>query len=274
MNCLFCDKTFSSKYTLKTHLDRQVCQKRIKKVCQLCGKNFSSCSGLVYHTQNKVCCKASPINIDTQKPKLVLKTTYNELKQKVAYLEGKVEALTTNPTTINNNIIVFPKEFGKEDMKYIQEKLGDFMGPLIKNHTFNSIPCLFKRIHDNQQIPEYHNVFAKSERSNYALVSDGETFKHQPKKTIIDQIIESKRSILNEYIDENGDQLGDSVLKKYEKYQDRIDDDTEFRKKLELEIGGMLLDMNDVIANDEKTRKLLDKVDKGQFDLLPNEGDV
>jgi len=65
--------------------------------------------------------------------------------------------------------------------------------------------------------------------------------------------------------------LGEKVLQKYEQYQDRIDEDMEFRKNLELEIGGMLLDMKAIIANDEKTRQLLDKVNDGEFDLLPSD---
>jgi hypothetical protein len=72
------------------------------------------------------------------------------------------------------------------------------------------------------------------------------------------------------YVDDNGYQLGDKVLRKYEQYQDQIDSDTEFRKDLELEIGGMLLDMKSVIANDEKTRNLLEKVGDGEFELPTN----
>ena len=125
------------------------------------------------------------------------------------------------------------------------------------------------QIHNNQKIPEYHNVYISSERSNYAMVSDGESFKYINKKTIIDQIIEDKRSILNQYIDDNGEQLGEKVLAKYDKYQNQIDENSEFRKDLEVEIGGLLLDMKSVIANDDKTRQLLDKVNDGQYDLDP-----
>jgi hypothetical protein len=252
-------------------MDNQVCFKS-QIVCQTCGKKFANRSGLTYHTQKKVCLKNSPIIDD--KPKLVLKTKYEnmtkeELINKLSQKDGEIKALTEHPQTVNNNIIVFPKEFGKEDMDYIQYKIGDVVGPLIKQNPFNSIPRLFTKIHNNTKIPEYHNVYSTSERSNFVMISDGKTFKHQPKKTIIDQIIESKRSIINQYIDENGDQLSENVLKKYDLYQERIDDDSEFRKTLELEIAGMLLDMKDVIANDEKTHKLLDKVNEGQFELSP-----
>jgi len=281
MNCEKCGKTFTSKQNLNYHLSHNVCQKNIIK-CDLCGSIFTTKNSLSYHVINKVCVKKS-LQI---KKKIQLKSQINvyeklsksELLVKLLQLEGKIDTLTENvgviPTTINNttnnNISVglfFPKAYGNEDLKYIIQKMGDFMGPLIRNHTFNSIPTLFNQIHNNQQFPEYHNIYSTNEKSTYAMVSDGQTFRHHSKKTIIDQIIEDKRSILNQYVDENGEQLGEKVLKKYEKYQDRIDDDPEFRKNLEIEIGGLLLDMKSVIANDEKTRRLLDKVDAGQFEL-------
>jgi len=191
-----------------------------------------------------------------------------ELIVKLTESETKYQTLKDNPQQIvNNNIIVFPKEFGKEDMTYIQQKLGDIIGPLVKSHMYNSIPCLFNKIHNNQIIPEYHNVFSTGERSKYAMISDGKMFKHQSKKNVIDQIIEDKRLILKTYVNTNGDQLGEKVLQKYERYTDLLDEDIEFRKNLELEIGGMLLDMKSVIADDEKTRQLLEKVNDGDLEL-------
>lgn len=273
LKCHLCNKSFSRKSTLDYHMVNNVCKKPDNKVCPKCQKHFSTKQMCQYHISHNVCAHLSD-QPSKQKPQLILKNKYDnytkdELRLKVAQLEGQVTALTEHPQTVNNNnIIVFPKEFGKEDMNYIQQKLGDIMGPLIKNHTFSSIPTLFNKIHNNQKIPEYHNVYSTSERSNFALISDGHTFNHRPKKNVIDQIIESKRSMLNDYVDANGEQLGESVLKKYERYQDRIDDDSEFRKNLELEISGMLLDMKEVIATDEKTRKLLEKVDEGHLELV------
>ena len=86
-----------------------------------------------------------------------------------------------------------------------------FFGPLVSKKPFQSIPCLFEKIHKNKELPEYHNVYATSEKSSYALVSDGERFCNRPKKNIIDQIIVDKRSILNEYVDSNDQQLGEKV---------------------------------------------------------------
>lgn len=237
---------------------------------------------LNYHLEHHVCEKRPKIKLTIRKA--LLSENYETMTKKELYeqnlqLKGQVAALKNHPQTVNNvdnvvnvvnNVVTFPTAFGKENMEHVEEKLGDIMRPLIISHPRMSIPKLFTQIHNNKQLPEYHNIYTASERSQYVMVSDGESFKYRPKKTVIDQIIEDKRSLLNQYVDDNGDQLGERVLKKYEKYQDDIDSNSEFRKQLEIEIGGLLLNMKSVIANDEKTCKLLDKVDEGDFELSPS----
>jgi hypothetical protein len=268
--CELCGKTFTSDYGLKYHTNNKVCQKPSNS-CEFCLKEFKSKQSHDYHVKQNVCGNYVP------KHKIVLKSSYNNLSKEELIVrlnesETKYKTLKENPQVINNNtnnnnIIVFPDAYGNENIDHIQKKLGDILGQLIKHHPFTSIPTLFVQIHNNNKFPEYHNVYISSERSNYAMVSDGKTFNHKPKKTIIDQIIEDKRSILNQYIDDNGEQLGEKVLSKYDKYQNQIDENSEFRKDLECEIGGLLLDMKSVIANDDKTRQLLDKVNDGQYNF-------
>ena len=271
--CPDCHKNLSSKHNLERHIKGVTCHKK-DKTCPLCKKFFRRKESLQYHIKQNVCVRT--------KPKLVLRKEHAQLSRdqlidrlaqtetELTHIKGKYEALKENPQHIvnNNQIVVFPTAFGSENFEHIQGKLGDILGPLIKGGESSYIPTLFNQIHNNKQLPEYHNVYTFSERSSYALVSDGTTFKYRPKKTIIDQIIEDKRSLLNHYVDYNGDQLGGKVLSKYEKYQNQIDENSEFRKELELEIGGLLLDMKSVIANDEKTRVLLDKVNEGQFEIM------
>jgi hypothetical protein len=270
--CPDCNQNFKNKRSLSYHMDHNVCGKKQKK-CEKCNKNFSSNQRLMYHIENEVCEKK------IQRRKLRLKKqfiekynnyTKEELILKLANIEGKYESLQENPQNIQNNInnvVVFPAAYGKEDIDYICQKLGDILGPLVVHQTFQSIPYLFEKIHKNKQLPQYHNVYTTSEKSSYALVSDGENFNNRPKKTVIDQIIEDKRSILNSYVDSNEKQLGKQVLDKYEKYQNKLDSDSSFRRNLELEIGGLLLDMKSIIADDEKTRHLLEKVNDGNFEL-------
>ena len=192
-----------------------------------------------------------------------------ELIERLKQSDTKYQTLRDNPQNVNvqnNQIVVFPSAFGQEDMQLIKEKLGDILTPLLKNGGAY-ILNLTDQIHNSKKIPEYHNVYAQSERSKYVLVSDGTSFKFRPKKTIIDQIIEDKRSLISLYLEEHANQFDDRIFDKFEAYQNRLEVDPEFREELELEIGSFLLNMKSVIANDEKTRRLLKKVEEGEFDL-------
>ena len=270
LSCPSCVKIFTRSNNLNYHVNNNVCNK-LKKKCHNCGHQFSTKAMLQYHVNNKVCEKKYKITLKPSIHDKYHNYTKEELMLKLANIEAKYESLQENPQNIqtNNigNVVIFPTAYGKEDIDYICQKLGDILGPLVVKKPFRSIPCLFEKIHKNKQLPEYHNVYTKSEKSSYALVSDGENFNNRPKKTVIDHIIEDKRSILNDYVDKNEKQLGKLVLDKYEKYQNKLDSDPSFRKNLELEIGGMLLDMKSIIANDDKTRRLLKKVDEGDLEL-------
>jgi len=263
--CHKCHRLLSSKPNLDNHIMKNVCQKQ-DKVCPKCNRHFKRKENCLYHIKQNVCGVKPKITLKCNVVEEQLREQIANMKAELNRIQGKYESLRENPQNISN-IIVFPSSFGNENIEYIQAKLGDILGPTIKNHPFRSIPILFNEIHNNAKLPEYHNVYIANERSNYAMVSDGKTFKYNSKKKIIDQIIEDKRSILNQYIDDNGEQLGEKVLAKYEKYQNQIDENSEFRKDLEVEIGGLLLNMKSVIANDDKTRKLLDKVNDGEYDL-------
>jgi len=266
--CQICHRVFGCSSSYDYHILKRVCQKTNQRQCPTCKHIFSTKNMCQYHVSHNVCTKTP------NKPKIVLKRHNTDLSREellekleqteseLRKLEGKYEILKEIPTTqINNNVYIsFPLPFGEEKMNHITQKLGDIIGPLIKKYPHNSIPALFQKIHNNEQLPEYHNVYSSSERSTMALVSDGTRFIYCPKKTIIDEIIEEKRSLINSYIDDNGDKLGQTVLEKYDRYQDRLDQSDEFRKDLEIEIGAMLLNMKSVIDNDDKTRRLLETV--------------
>jgi len=282
LTCSNCSKSFSNRVNFQHHVSHKICKNFYEKICPTCKQQFSTKQMCQYHITHKVCesRKTQPKLKLKLKPKL--KSNYDrlnkeELVEELIHLKTKYETLLEHPQNINqtntNNIIVFPNEYGKEDIELITQRLGDILGTVIRQNTFHSIPSLFEKIHNNEKLPEYHNIYTKSEKSGYVLISDGKKFKYKPKKTVIDQIIEDKRSILNDYIDCNGEQLGDKVLKKYEKYQESIDDDPSFRKELEMEIGGLLLDMKSIIADDEKTRELLSKIDACDFELKSSDSD-
>lgn len=279
--CSDCGKFLRSSSSYKYHIDHAVCKRgRSEPQCPYCHKSFSTTQMCQYHVDHSVCQKPEPEPEPETKKKLSLKVktspisqmSREELEHEVAQLRGENTALKEHPQTVNNtnnnNIIIFPTSFGKENMEYIKEKLGDVIKPILIEHTFQSIPQLIDTIHKNDKLPEYHNVYVANDRSQFAMVSNGKSFEYRPKQTIIDQIIEDKRTILNNYVGKNGQKLGRRVLSTYERYQEKLDEkDSPLLEQLELETAAMLLNMKSVIANDEKTRKLLAKVDRGQFQI-------
>ena len=268
--CEKCNQLFLTKKGLDYHTTKGVCAK-IKNMCVDCGVKFSSNQCYKYHVDHNVCKK----NTQTSVKLIVQNKTPKEMSDEIIRLKGQIDILKEHPQSIINNntninnIIVFPQAYGTENMEHIKSVCGDILGKLIRKQTFESIPLLFAEMHNNNALPEYHNVYTRSEKSSFVLKSDGTKFKNHPKKSVIDQIIEDKRSILNQYVDSHEDSLGENILAKHARYQDTLDTDIPFRKNLELEIGGLLLDLKDVISNDNQTRKLLEKVNIGEFELKP-----
>ena len=113
------------------------------------------------------------------------------------------------------------------------------------------------------------NVYIRNYRSPYALVSNGERFQNKPKTRIIEDLIEKARSMLQRYIDNPGGDLRQKVIKKCEDYFDLIDTTdgkkSERRKELEVEIGGMLLDMRSIIESDPCMKNMLDQLEEGKI---------
>ena len=269
--CDFCDKSLSSAERLRYHITNKVCQKP-NKICPTCKKVFKSKQYCQLHIANNVCGKRklNPITKskyeNMSKEELIEILSHNENNMESPEKTQNITHNTNNINiNINNNIIVFPHKFGTENMEYINQKLGDIIYPLIKGPTHKYIPCLFEQIHNNKRLPEYHNIYVPSERSGYVKISDGETFRFESKKNIIEKIIDDKRSIINEYIEKNGDKITERALQKYDKYQDQLDENSTTRKELELDIVCALLNMKSVVDNDEKTRRLLETVVDNDF---------
>ena len=283
--CQYCNKQLSNQVCLDYHIDVMMCRKPTK-TCPLCGVIFASKQRCQTHISKGVCQKKVK---SKGKVTLKLKSKYDgvsrdELIRQLEQTKTKYETLESHPQNVNiqqniqqvdnRKIYMFPATFGKEKINHVCQVTGeDVCKDVIKHSDQHYIYDLCSKIHNSKKVPEYRNVYVPSERSQYALVSDGEKFQYRPKKTIITQIIDEKRYLLNKYVDDHGDQLSEKLMHRYDLYQSQIDDDPEFRKELELEIGGFLLNMRDVIAPDEKTRRLLKKVEEGDLDL-PDEDEV
>lgn len=273
--CLLCHKTFADRRCLNYHVSKNVCQKPNQKLCPKCLQTFSTKQMCQYHITHNVCQFEQKNKI-----KLAVKNRYEnmskeELLIKVAQLEGKVEILTEHPQTINNNNqinLIFPKAFGSEQIDHILTKIPNLLHDALTKHTDRSVEYLTEQIHCNKEVfPEYTNVYIRGYKSPFALVSNGIRFQNKPQKRIIDQIIENSISMLQDYVDNNGEKFGQKIIGKYEKYRDLLEENDEHdrkserRKDLEIEIAGMLLDMRLIIESNPHVKKMLDQLEEGNF---------
>ena len=114
--CTYCNKEYKTKYTLKTHQDRNACLKNKVSIdpviynCEFCECIFTSKRNLEHH--NRIC-KTKKVYINKKDEKLEIMTLHKtiqnkdleilNLKDKVAELKEEIKELRMKPTTIINN---------------------------------------------------------------------------------------------------------------------------------------------------------------------------
>lgn len=123
MECLKCNKVFSTIQNLNKHLNKKIkCDNKIE--CKKCKKEFKTNQKLQQHNNNKKSCKII------------------ELEQRIEILELKLEIAnlrntqTINNNTVNNNI-TNNYYFGDEDLKHITKKILETEIMKIVNEEIN-----------------------------------------------------------------------------------------------------------------------------------------
>lgn len=285
--CNLCNKKFNSLRGLNYHMKKKICE---KFKCFECDKIFTRNESLKYHTEKNVCrnsiapsqliqCslnslntqKNHPCKLDVAKTKINLKKgvihkyedySKQELLLKVAHLEGENKFLKENPSTkIDNqqiNIIVPPAFLQLDTFTKLMKLLPNLLHDALSKHPSEFVSYLIKETNCNPERPLFNCIKIPNKKEPYAQISDGEKYIYAPKKQIISGLIENKKSLLQEYVDKNGDKYGQKVLQRYQNYLDLLDEDSETIKDLEIEITCMLLNISDVIGSDDWSKKLLE----------------
>lgn len=277
--CHLCGKSFSRRLKLENHLDKKVCQKPQKNICIRCLHHFSSKQMYQYHIEHNVC---QHVERPQLKPKIVLKVqcqkpTVDELlmelsetkeklsetKGKLSEMIGKYDSLKENPQTINNtqqiNLIVPPAFLTVDNYEHLSRQLPNLLHEALSQHPSNCISYLIKETNCNPTQPMFNSIKVTNKRDDFVQISDGMKFIYAPRKKTIMDLIENKRHLLQEYVDNNGDKYGEKILRRYQTYVDLLDDEGKStQKELEIDIVCMLLNLSDVIGSDEWSKKLLD----------------
>jgi hypothetical protein len=192
--------------------------------CKYCDKKVQTKSSLNRHFK---ICKLKPITIsDLPSIESSIKNKINEQLLTVNNNYSKV----INNNTINNtqniqNIIVMDKmnlrEFGKEDLDHITDEV---MNKAIK-YPQAGILNLIREIHFNDTMPQNQNINILNKKEQFIEIFNGKEWKKQDKKIAIQNIITSKKDIMDDYVEEKTEKnlISNFIKDNYENFSEMLD---------------------------------------------------
>ena len=186
--------------------------------CSYCSKSFKNRSSLNRHFKN---CKFVPVT----------KTDLEDIETKIAKkIEGVLPSSsaknfqtinnTINATTNNTNNFIYVDNrtngdktmnlnaFGKEQLDFIS---NDLMKNII-THPECGIIKLIEHVHFNKKQPENQNIHMVNKKEPYVEVFNGKKWEKQDKKTAIQNMITTKKDIMDDYFDE---QVEKNIITKF-----------------------------------------------------------
>ena len=191
--------------------------------CKYCDKKVQTKSSLNRHFK---ICKLKPITIsDLPSIESSIKNKINEQLMTVNNNYSKVINNTVNNTQNIQNIIVMDKinlrEFGKEDLDHITDEL---MNKAIK-YPQTGILNLIREIHFNDTMPQNQNINILNKKEQFIEIFNGKEWKKQDKKIAIQNIITSKKDIMDDYVEEKTEKnlISNFIKDNYENFSEMLD---------------------------------------------------
>ena len=184
--CKKCQHIFKRKEHLIAHQNRKTsCVPIIKDTsttvdneenkCKYCGKTYSTQYNLKRHYKScKV--KKTPTIMEQHFLKIIESQQFNQEKLEKEMNELKNIIKNQQPTVINNNQTINDNRqlnitlvnFGKEDLSYITPQ---FIAGLFDTQAADQIiPTIIKKIHNDPEHPENHNVYMLTREDEHAMV--------------------------------------------------------------------------------------------------------
>jgi hypothetical protein len=193
-------------------------------ICKYCEKKVQTKSSLNRHLK---ICKLKPITIsDLPSIESSIRKKIDEQLMVVNTNYSKVINNTVNNTqNIQNNIIVMDKinlrEFGKEDLDHITDEI---MNRAIK-YPQTGILNLIREIHFNDTMPQNQNINILNKKEQFIEIYNGKEWKKQDKKTAIQNIITSKKDIMDDYVEEKTEKnlISNFIKDNYENFSEMLD---------------------------------------------------
>ncbi len=128
---------------------------------------------------------------------------------------------TLNSGTVNNNTIQIVK-FGSEDIKSI---LSTKEIKNILNCRYKAIEESIKKVHFNDDRPEYRNIYITNLRDNIAYVYNGNKFEAVQKHSIINQLIDQHMNNIEVSFEDYKDKLPERTVEILDKLIEKLQDE-------------------------------------------------
>ena len=207
--CNNCHKVFQIRKSLIKHVKTCINNSENINECSKCRKVFKLKNNLLRHI--KTCVNSSSINnISNQQINMIINNTQNKNTHNIIYVDNRV----CSDTKIN--------PFGKENLEFLTD---DFMKSIIIEPE-EGIIRLIQKVHFNKDQPENQNIQIKNKKEPYIDVFNGKSWEKQDKKTAIQNIIITKKDIMDGFIDENEETtiINQFVKENYEIFSDMLND--------------------------------------------------
>lgn len=197
ISCNHCKKKLKNRYSLKRHL----------KICPQCPVTKVDINTMEHAIYNKISTKTK------NTPSSITNNTINNTQNNTQNIN--------NIFVVNNNINTNPKEFGKEDLQHLTDEI---LSKVIECPQTGLLK-LIKQIHFNKNMPQNQNINMTNKKETYVEVFNGKEWEKQDKKTAIQNMITSKKDIMDDYIEEKTEKnlISSFIKDNYERFSEMLD---------------------------------------------------
>jgi hypothetical protein len=285
--CIECDRTFTQKSSLKTHLNNRKtpCVKNADYTCEYCDKIFNRKYNLNRHLQSGCAKLPTMLNITIecnaderhrfimemheQKKELRLIKEQNMLlvqenlklkndTNKNVIINNNTNNNSHNTTNNNNNTtnnivnntIINIHAFCKDDIKYTTNQLK-----VLLNCGYKAVETTIEHTNFNKNKEQHHNVFLSNIKSKYATIFNGKDWHLEDINKVLDELYEFTRDYLEDKYDEIEEELLESVKKKFKKFIKNEENDKKISKEIKKRLKLLVYNKRKIPINTKKKRE-------------------
>ena len=220
--CSLCNYSSPLKSNIKKHINNQKkCGKGVAEIleipteinCEYCDKLFTTKYSMIRHLKS---CKVKKYSLEQELEHM--KVENKKLQEKLAQAEAKVHSIpiinnTTN-NTVNNNIIINITPYNDPNLDGVEKYYKEAVKKI-----FMSVPTIIERIHFNTDLPENHNICITNYRSKLAKVFTGTEWKTMDEDRLIGELVNTYENLLEDWAEDKPERM--KYIERYKEIKER-----------------------------------------------------